>query len=227
MGWMTSSNGHLWLQNGWPQFVQHYNIKIGHLLLFNHQKASNFHVRIFNHNMKTDLALEKENKRMSRNRPLTRLASKKRNKPSSRNRALNVLASKTGNKRTFINRATKSTVPVSFKTEKPFCSGLVGSSGISTIYLPTQFCRRYLTSENKCVDCVLQMPKGGNWGLVQCKRYEKSSRLSGKNWRKFYDDNHLVEGDVCVFELVNKIEKVLNVIIIRANTSTKKFNHSG
>lgn len=47
MDWKISSNNHLWLHKGWPEFAEHYRIKIGHLLLFNHQESSNFQIRIF------------------------------------------------------------------------------------------------------------------------------------------------------------------------------------
>ncbi|KAI3699636.1 hypothetical protein L2E82_44060 [Cichorium intybus] len=44
---MISSDGELWLQKGWPEFADHYSLKSGYLLVFDHHGKSVFHVRIF------------------------------------------------------------------------------------------------------------------------------------------------------------------------------------
>ncbi|KAK9053204.1 hypothetical protein SSX86_029836 [Deinandra increscens subsp. villosa] len=36
LGLVVSGDGSLWLQKGWPEFQQHYSLKIGHLLFFDH-----------------------------------------------------------------------------------------------------------------------------------------------------------------------------------------------
>ncbi|KAI3699639.1 hypothetical protein L2E82_44063 [Cichorium intybus] len=48
LGLMISGDGKLWLQQGWPEFAEHYGLKSGHLLLFNYLSKSVFHVRILN-----------------------------------------------------------------------------------------------------------------------------------------------------------------------------------
>lgn len=43
---LTSCNGIVWLQKGWPEFVDHLSIKRGHLLLFRYEGSCQFHVVI-------------------------------------------------------------------------------------------------------------------------------------------------------------------------------------
>ncbi|KAJ0494930.1 putative transcription factor B3-Domain family [Helianthus annuus] len=83
-------------------------------------------------------------------------------------------------------------------------------------YVPVRFYRRYLSSKKKGVRCVLQMAQGGSWGGVKCRVYEGYAKLCGQNWKRFSDENHLCVGDVCVFELINAVEKVMRVTISRA-----------
>ncbi|KAI3813332.1 hypothetical protein L1987_18052 [Smallanthus sonchifolius] len=86
----------------------------------------------------------------------------------------------------------------------------------SIVYAPVGFCRRYLVGDRKVGSCVLRMSNGGRWGPVNCRVFETYARLCGKSWRKFSDENRLCVGDVCVFELINDVEKVMNVTISRA-----------
>ncbi|KAI3713072.1 hypothetical protein L1987_71643 [Smallanthus sonchifolius] len=84
------------------------------------------------------------------------------------------------------------------------------------LYAPVRFCRRYLVGYRKVGSCVLRMSNGGRWGPVNCRVFETYARLCGESWTKFSDENRLCVGDVCVFELVNDVEKVMNVTISRA-----------
>ncbi|KAF3438872.1 hypothetical protein FNV43_RR17147 [Rhamnella rubrinervis] len=44
---LTSCNGKVWLQKGWPEFADHLSVRRGHLLLFRYEGNSHFHVIIF------------------------------------------------------------------------------------------------------------------------------------------------------------------------------------
>ncbi|XP_071730843.1 B3 domain-containing protein REM17-like [Rutidosis leptorrhynchoides] len=193
MGWQNSTNGQLLLQKGWPEFAEHYSIKIGQLLLFEHQGSSNFHIRIFNRNsceitnfpFTKSFHLEKEIVRGAVNIELAL-------KNGSRIRA--------------------------YESDSRFCSSRVTAFCLRSygLYLPITFARRCLTGGKKWGHCKLQTPDGRNWGLIQCNEYEKFGRIKSENWKKFCNDEHLAVGDRCVFELINEVKKVLKVTIIRA-----------
>ncbi|XP_038996809.1 B3 domain-containing transcription factor VRN1-like [Hibiscus syriacus] len=44
---LTKSDGKIWLENGWPQFSNHYTLDFGYLLVFRYDGNINFHVVIF------------------------------------------------------------------------------------------------------------------------------------------------------------------------------------
>ncbi|KAD3640940.1 hypothetical protein R6Q59_003577 [Mikania micrantha] len=178
-----SGDGKLWLQKGWPEFQQHYRLKFGHLLFFDHLGKSVFHVRIFDpsyqeiYNIPPQkyLKLEKEIVVQSASR----------------------------------NRAHK---------DNPCFSVTIRNSYLqsSIAYAPVRFCRRYLRGDQKLAICVLQMSGGRKWGPVNCRIYKNYANLCGENWKKFSEENHLGVGDVCLFELINELENVMEVTISRA-----------
>nr|XP_043628603.1 B3 domain-containing protein REM9-like isoform X2 [Erigeron canadensis] len=191
LGWMVSGNGHLWLQKGWPEFAEHYHLKIGYLLLFNHQESSIFHVRIFN---QTSCEITYF--------------------PQEIDQSMH-----TGDTE-VLNTPAKSQNSEVDRSDNPFFSAKMPPSYHSSLgmYVPFKFCTRYLTCGKEYVDCVLHMPEVGNWGPIPCKMYkQKHGKLYGPNWKKFSNENHLVPGDVCLLELISESEKVLKVTITRAN----------
>ncbi|XP_071711456.1 B3 domain-containing protein REM9-like [Rutidosis leptorrhynchoides] len=207
IGWTNSTYGHLLLQKGWPEFAEHYGIKTGHFLLFEHQGSSNFHIRIFDQNSCEITYVPFVNSHLEKeiDQPVLQTNS---NVQETKGEAVNTeLALKSRSK------------SKAFKSDNRFYSVILSASNLKSngLYLPNAFCRRCLTGENKSGDCMLQTPDGKNWGLIQCSEYDSFGRLSGKNWKKFCHEEHLGVGDVCTFELINEVEKVLKVTIVRAN----------
>ncbi|XP_071730832.1 B3 domain-containing protein REM9-like [Rutidosis leptorrhynchoides] len=207
IGWTNSTYGHLLLQKGWPEFAEHYHIKTGHLLLFEHQGSSNFRIRIFDQNSCEITYVPFINSHLEKeiDQPI------RQKKP-------NVQETKGGAVKTESPRKKRSRISP-YKSDSSFWSARVTISSLKShgLPVPIEFCKKYLTGENKCGDCLLQTSDGRNWGLIQCKEYEKIGRLSGQNWNKFCNDEHLAVDDVCTFEMINEAEKVLKVAIVRAN----------
>ncbi|KAM7250421.1 hypothetical protein ACFE04_022304 [Oxalis oulophora] len=44
---LTRSDGIVWLQNGWKEFIDYYSLAHGHFLVFRHEDKSCFSVTIF------------------------------------------------------------------------------------------------------------------------------------------------------------------------------------
>lgn len=57
----------------------------------------------------------------------------------------------------------------------------------------------------------LQFSTGRTWP-VNCRISRRAAKFS-TGWRLFAQENSLVEGDVCVFELINSSEKLFTVTI--------------
>ncbi|KAI3699638.1 hypothetical protein L2E82_44062 [Cichorium intybus] len=242
LGLMISGDGKLWLQQGWPEFAEHYRLKSGHLLLFNHQGKSVFHVRIFDQSSCEINYPPPEKSPMSENdidRPLTE-DDQRMAMAETENCLINpfsfeiqfssfliiiffrfvntVLASEKGNELDE-QRSRKRALEAakSFKSDNPFYSVTIKASYFNWVYAPVPFMRRYLLNDDdKCVDCVLQVSDGEILGPVTCRDHNTYGKLCGDNWRKFCDQNNLSVGDVCVFELINEMKKVLKVAIFRA-----------
>ncbi|KAI3503146.1 hypothetical protein L1887_31582 [Cichorium endivia] len=209
LGLMISGDGKLWLQQGWPEFAEHYGLKCGHLLLFNHQGKSVFHVRIFDQSS------------CEINYPPPEKSPKSENdidQPLTEDDQIMAMAETEKGNELDEQRSRKRAVEAakSFKSDNPFYSVTIKASYFNWVYAPVPFMRRYLLNgDEKCVSCVLQVSDGGICGPVECRDHNTYGKLCGDNWRKFYDENNLRVGDVCVFELMNEMKKVLKVTIFR------------
>ncbi|KAJ9564098.1 hypothetical protein OSB04_000064 [Centaurea solstitialis] len=97
----------------------------------------------------------------------------------------------------------------SFKAEYPSYKIVIRPSYTRNwgLIVPLDFMRRYLTCDKDHVTCVLEMSNGRKWGPIECRNYKTFGKLYGDNLKKFYDDNHVGVGDVCVFQLIDEIEK--------------------
>ncbi|PWA64545.1 DNA-binding pseudobarrel domain-containing protein [Artemisia annua] len=183
-GLMVSCDGNIWLQKGWPEFAQHYRLKIGHLLLFKHLGKSVFHVRIFKERFSAPIKSHKPAKendpsfQETKGKSKTDLSSENRDK----HRPTNYKALEAA-------KAFMADNPNSYILE--ITASYTRTSGL--------------------------MSNGRKWGPIKCKAYNKYNygRMYGDNLKKFRDENRLVVGDACVFELINEVEHVLKVTIFR------------
>ncbi|GKB34933.1 DNA-binding pseudobarrel domain-containing protein [Tanacetum coccineum] len=104
----------------------------------------------------------------------------------------------------------------SFKSDYPHYKVTIKDSynRSKKLHVPMWFFRRYLSSNEECVKCVLKVANGKKWGPIKCRGYNKYSygRMYGDKLKKFCDENHLVVGDACVFELINKVKHVYKLL---------------
>lgn len=79
-------------------------------------------------------------------------------------------------------------------------------------YVPLEFAQRHLSDAPRCIK--LQVSDGREWP-IQINRNQCRYLSISKGWNEFSQENNLKEGDVCVFELINKEKFVLKVAIFR------------
>ena len=77
-------------------------------------------------------------------------------------------------------------------------------------YVPTEFGRKYLKRKS----IKLEDSTGRQWLLSCLFNGGRNIRLS-KGWNEFVEEKNLKEGDVCVFELVQREDVVLKVSIFQ------------
>uniref|UniRef100_A0A2N9EQV8 TF-B3 domain-containing protein n=1 Tax=Fagus sylvatica TaxID=28930 RepID=A0A2N9EQV8_FAGSY len=101
-----------------------------------------------------------------------------------------------------------------FQSEYPFFKTVLRRHNIynSFVYVPAGFALKYLPSES----IKLQNSDGKQWP-ARCFYREGSGagRSIGKGWATFSKENDLEEGDVVVFELIDRNTLVLEVSIFR------------
>ncbi|KAI3974602.1 hypothetical protein MKX01_029592 [Papaver californicum] len=92
------------------------------------------------------------------------------------------------------------------------------------VRVPTVFAKRYLKSTTQ-MEVTLRVSDGRIWEVKYLARVQYGQRLS-QGWSKFVSDNHLKEGDLCVFELVGRINVEMNVHIFQVSQEIVSL-HSG
>ncbi|KAI3984617.1 hypothetical protein MKX01_003980 [Papaver californicum] len=119
-----------------------------------------------------------------------------------------------------------------FKSENPFFKIILQASHIKRdVRVPVAFANSCLRNITRMV-ITLKISDGRTWevGYVSRTQTEKAENMLSKGWCKFVADNHLMEGDACVFELVDKKKIEMNVHIFRqqktfARKLTPKIRH--
>ncbi|KAI3861331.1 hypothetical protein MKW92_022505 [Papaver armeniacum] len=100
-----------------------------------------------------------------------------------------------------------------FKSENPFFKIVMQASYIQRrlVRVPAVFANSHLRNITETV-ITLMVSDGRTWKVRYVSRPPANKRLS-HGWRKFVADNDLKEGDVCVFELVdrNNIEMIVHI----------------
>ncbi|KAI4322054.1 hypothetical protein L6164_021777 [Bauhinia variegata] len=103
------------------------------------------------------------------------------------------------------------------QSENPHFSALIKPFNIcyAFVYVPTWFAKEYLRG---VVSLHLENSNGKRWKVGCHSPNSRSSALRiGKGWRDFARDNHLQEGDVCVFELIKRKQVVIQVTVYHAD----------
>ncbi|KAJ7963964.1 B3 domain-containing protein [Quillaja saponaria] len=110
-----------------------------------------------------------------------------------------------------------------YKTTNPSFKVVLKPHNIynSFVYVPAGFGLKYFKHES--INVVLLTSKGRKW-QARCFYREGSGcgRSIGKGFAQFSRDNNLEEGDVCVFELIDKKKFMLEVTIFRLDDYVTK-----
>ncbi|XP_049933550.1 B3 domain-containing protein Os06g0194400-like [Nymphaea colorata] len=103
----------------------------------------------------------------------------------------------------------------SFHSRHPFFISPMRRSSVSDpfkLHIPAKFAKAHLVMKN--TKGILRNAMSGEWP-VSCYYDEKRGHMLSAGWPGFVRAHSLVEGDACVFELLEEEGLVLNVIIYR------------
>ncbi|KAK2966550.1 hypothetical protein RJ640_014519 [Escallonia rubra] len=239
-----------WLETGWKEFADYYSIGLWHFLMFRYKGGSRFHVIIFDTSASeieypissttTHDINEREKSPEASGRPCrkakldgtmktvkleedldsdcSRVTERLPNTKQKQRRGLDSPVKRLS-KREKAKLAFQSAGD--FKSENPFVIVTMQPSYITgrcNLSIPKNFMQEYLTKKLSDVDVTLQLSDGRTC-LVKCTISAHNAKF-GTGWKQFATDNNLAVGDVCVFELINDIKKVLKVVIFRAEKNT-------
>ncbi|KAI3851947.1 hypothetical protein MKW98_019946 [Papaver atlanticum] len=242
---LKKAEGATSFENGWPEFMEFYFICVGHILLFRYDGNSEFQLHIFgkdateidypshidntNHDaeMTSTYSDDDEVEVVSIHSGSTQ----SNYEPSMTSESsLNQKAEPAGHKFSQESRKQRTVVPTrlfhskafqatlkaanEFRSENPFYKVTMQASYIkANVRVPNDFAHSYLRNITQ-TKITLGISDGRTWEVEYVLRTPTERRLS-RGWSRFVADNHLKEGNVCVFELVDKEKIQMNVHIFR------------
>ncbi|KAJ7949817.1 B3 domain-containing transcription factor VRN1-like [Quillaja saponaria] len=78
------------------------------------------------------------------------------------------------------------------------------------VYVPAAFSVKYLKRHESI---KVENSKGNQWDVFHRPGYKNCGKELTSGWSTFYEDNNLKEGDVCIFELIERKKTVLRVTV--------------
>ncbi|CAL8170915.1 unnamed protein product [Prunus armeniaca] len=103
-----------------------------------------------------------------------------------------------------------------FKSENPYCLVAIQPAYILQQYMhfPHPFARQHLIKKS-AGNIILKILDGRTWPVEF--KYENSTARFQNGWSAFARDNNLKIGDVCVFVLIDRNERLFEVVFYRTN----------
>ncbi|CAL2273655.1 unnamed protein product [Prunus armeniaca] len=103
-----------------------------------------------------------------------------------------------------------------FKSENPYCLVAIQPAYILQQYMhfPHPFARQHLIKQS-AGNIILKILDGRTWPVEF--KYENSTARFQNGWSAFARDNNLKVGDVCVFVLIDRNERLFEVVFYRTN----------
>ncbi|XP_050210525.1 B3 domain-containing transcription factor VRN1-like isoform X2 [Mercurialis annua] len=235
---LVKSDGEIWFQNGWQEFVKYYSIAYGSFLVFEYNYTnSQFNVTIFDTStLEIDYPLDitirnnEESHLETQIHDETEILSHKTKGKST------LLFPHTPNKKIKLERSTRKeegnraetlTAEVkskalkiaasNFKSKNPFFMVAMRPTYLHRranyrLSIPANFGKTYFNKQQG--SAILRID--ANLWPVEYKCYASVGRATlNKGWKEFAIINHLEIGDVCVFELIDPTNTTLEVAIFR------------
>ncbi|KAL3730300.1 hypothetical protein ACJRO7_027326 [Eucalyptus globulus] len=216
------------LWKGWREFMEHYSIGLGHLIVFKYKGNSTFHVIIFDKSAseidyssssskisylgsklpspKSEDVLGAEDLQDSRPHRRMRIEPHlpySQLSPSYPPRGLEVFHGPT-----LLRPLTAPELSNNFYSENPFFKRVINQGGKMNI--PVGFARQYI-QENR--EMATLRSSDGSWLVKLLRTLRDHQACFSAGWTAFTRENCLRVGDVCMFELIDRDDVVFQVSI--------------
>ncbi|KAG8651330.1 hypothetical protein MANES_07G115300v8 [Manihot esculenta] len=241
---LVKCDDEIWLTNGWQEFVGYYSLACGYFLVFEFEQNCHFNVIIMDkssseidyplshnedtcleeefpgpkveetesdHSLPSPLPFTQPHKKLKLEKPtknikslcLTKQSEGKRGKAKETGRMQPLTAEEKAN---ALHRAG-----ANFKSGNPYFMIVMQQTHLHRLNIPASFKREHFNNR-KAATFITKEEKA--W-FVEFVSIGKAIARSRDGWKKFVQENHLEVGDVCVFELINRIACKFNVVIFR------------
>ncbi|XP_062095108.1 B3 domain-containing transcription factor VRN1-like [Humulus lupulus] len=213
---MVTEDNSVYLYEDWPKFMEHYQIIVGQLLIFNYRGSSNFDVIIMNKNLLeidyTPFPFHSDGKKND-TAPVIDLASSEESDSDYKGKSKineETMNDTLTNMKPKMRRHTKAKQPYS---KNPVFKRIIGIEGNRRYYmrLPDSFAENHLGSKTQTIYLTVGTKK---WGVKVLKC--GSGFFFSKGWSAFLAANSIRTGDACVFEFLSREPAVLKVSIIES-----------
>ncbi|XP_045792849.1 putative B3 domain-containing protein Os03g0621600 [Trifolium pratense] len=223
---LVKSDGKIWFEKGWKEFVEYHSLVHGHLIVFKYERNSHFEVQIFDKNAcEIKYPFKRfDGKRVFNGQKKKANLSLEFHQPCEigsssgvrvgklpKVETLNHIDKKCKGKQLVIaKKVTALDRAISFRTCNPsfhvvMCPSYI--DGPCNLNIPKEFGKIHLSDlDNKQGDIHLRLLNGRVWPLRYLIRiYNRRGlkyEMRSKGWKTFAEDNNLKVGDVCKFELL-------------------------
>ncbi|KAF2296042.1 hypothetical protein GH714_035812 [Hevea brasiliensis] len=232
---LVKCNGEIWLENGWQEFVEYYSLVFGYFLIFEFEQNCHFNVFVFDKSASeidypfniTNAYDEEPNLEEecpdpeieeTENDPTGGLdfaAKRSKEGMSNEKKSLDGVA---GRKQPLTaeekanalhNAGTK------FKSGNPYFMIAMQPSYLHRLCIPASFMKDYFNKNSGSVALITEDRETWSVDFSYTLCNGRASATLRHGWKKFVQENHLEVGDVCVFELINRIAIRFKVGIFR------------
>ncbi|XP_039173567.1 B3 domain-containing transcription factor VRN1-like [Eucalyptus grandis] len=219
------------LWKGWREFMEHYSIGLGHLIVFKYKGNSTFHVIIFDKSAseidyslssskisyfgsefpspKSEDVLEAED--LQDSTPCQRMRVEPHLPYSQLSLSYPPQGLEVFHVPTPLRPLTAPELSNKFYSENPFFKLVINQGGKMNI--PVGFARQYI-QENR--EMAMLRSSDGSWLVKLLRTLRDHQACFSAGWTAFVRENCLRVGDVCMFELIDRDDIVFQVSICRS-----------
>ncbi|XP_075647507.1 B3 domain-containing transcription factor VRN1-like isoform X2 [Castanea sativa] len=215
---LEKANNNIWFHGGWRDFVEYHSINYGYFLVFKYKGNSKFNVLVFD--------MTTSEIKYPYNGDKKRQGSLNENEMSTPQEScvkeevdteLIVIENLPMSRRSVLSGGGERALQAArtFKPKNPSFIRVIPAYSLKRnfVYVCPEFAKKYACGEK---NVKLQASSGKWWPCQFCFKNDTTSpKTIGKGWKPFARDNGIKEGDVCVFELINRMDVVLKVSIYR------------
>ncbi|XP_074319042.1 B3 domain-containing transcription factor VRN1-like [Silene latifolia] len=231
---LLKENGKAWFGDGWPEVATYCSVCPGHFLMFTYGGMSQFNVNIFDMTAcEIEYPLDPQEPREVKKRVTPETETRANpSVPNSSSKENGMLALVRQCRRKFGAVTRKDIKKInSYRFENPSFAMVMQPTHVAhtlnnfRLSIPSTFAAEYFTNAQRTTG-TLQNATGDTWP-IRCNGSWPTLMKFSSGWKEFALDNKLCVNDICVFELINAVEWLFKVEIMRHSSPASSVGVAG